>query len=104
MKVEPVFLDSTSVPADLKIDFNVRLALTCNQQWVSHPAHVDLMHTTRHFVVSIDPTGLQPGAHSAYIKAYDVNEVSMKMMSWASVTFLLFLPDSLKRVTCSRCP
>ena len=45
--------------------------------WVQHPDHLDLMYVTRHFLVHIDPKGLEPGAHSAYIKAYDVKNVRM---------------------------
>ncbi len=80
VRVEPVFLgDSSSVPPDNQIDFNLRLALSCQAPWVSFPAYLDLMYCTRHFVVSVDPSGLPPGVHSAYVKAYDVQDVS----SWS---------------------
>ena len=61
-----------------KIAFNMKLALNCDAPWVQHPEHLDLMYVTRHFLVYIDPKGLSPGAHSAYIKAYDVTNVSTK--------------------------
>ncbi len=74
VRVEPVFLDSSSVPPEHQIGFNLRLALTCGASWVSFPAYLDLMYCTRHFVVSVDPAGLEPGVHSAYVKAYDLQE------------------------------
>lgn len=52
----------------------MKFALCCSAGWVRCPDHLDLMYVTRHFLVAIDPTGLKPGVHSAYIKAYDVNE------------------------------
>ncbi len=76
VKVEPVFLNPTFTPAENQINFNLRLALTCQAPWVSFPPFLDLMYCSRHFIVSIDQSGLQPGAHSAYVKAYDVQDVS----------------------------
>ena len=82
MKVDPVFLDPENTAGDLKVAFNMKFALTCSStnsnsvsnSWVKHPEHLDLMYVSRHFLVAIDPTGLQPGVHSAYIRAYDVAE------------------------------
>ena len=76
MKVEPVFLDADKVDSERKIGFNLRLALTCDAAWVHCPTHLDLMYVGRHFVVSVDPTGLRAGeAQSAYVKAYDLDQV-----------------------------
>jgi tripeptidyl-peptidase-2 len=77
VKVDPIFLDSENVNNERKIEFNMKFALTCQESWVQHPEHLDLMYVTRHFLVYIDPKGLEPGAHSAYIKAYDVKNVSV---------------------------
>jgi len=71
IKIEPVFLDPENRPAKDKLGFNLRLVLTCSAGWVSHPAILDLMYTSRQFLISVDPTGLPPGAHSAYITAHD---------------------------------
>jgi len=71
VKIEPIFLDDENRPAKDKLDFNLRLTLTCTAGWVTHPAHLDLMYTSRQFLISIDPTGLPPGAHAAYITAHD---------------------------------
>ena len=40
---------------------------------MSHPSHLDLMYTNRHFLVKVDPTGLAPGAHQASIMALDAS-------------------------------
>ena len=45
--------------------------LTCSASWVHHPVHLDLMYTARNFLISVDPTGLPAGPHSAYINAFD---------------------------------
>jgi len=71
IKVEPLFLDTENRPAKDKQDFNIQFVLSCSAGWVSHPTHLDLMYTNRHFLVSVDPTGLAPGAHCAYITAHD---------------------------------
>jgi len=76
IKVEPLFLDHDNRLASDKQNFNVKFTLTCSAPWVSHPSHLDLMYTSRHFLVSVDPTGLAPGAHSAYITAYDASNPS----------------------------
>ena len=71
VKVEPLFLDNDNRPAKDKQNFNLKFALSCSSSWVSFPQHVDLMFTSRQFLVSVDPTGLAPGAHTAYITAHD---------------------------------
>ena len=71
IQVELLFLDTENRPAKDKQDFNIQFVLSCSAGWVSHPTHLDLMYTNRHFLVSVDPTGLAPGAHCAYITAHD---------------------------------
>merc|ERR1712013_32468 len=71
IKVEPIFVDHNNRPAADKQGFNRQFVMTCSAPWVSHPTHLDLMYCARHFLVHVDPTGLTPGAHSAYIHAYD---------------------------------
>merc|ERR1719431_1760913 len=71
IKVEPIFLDADHRAAADKQGFNRQFAMTCSSAWVSHPTHLDLMYCSRHFLVQVDPTGLPPGAHAAYISAYD---------------------------------
>ena len=70
VKVEPFFLDNDNRAAKDKQGFNLKLVLSCTESWVSHPQYLDLMFTSRHFLVSVDPTGLPPGAHTAYITAH----------------------------------
>ena len=74
-QVSPVFLDHKNVSADLKINFHLELVLTCPDSWVRYPDHLDLMYDTRSFDIFVDPTGLQPGVHSTYIKAFDAKKV-----------------------------
>ena len=71
VKIEPIFLDNDNRPAADKQSFNLRFGLSCSADWVSYPRHLDLMFTSRHFLVSVDPTGLPAGAHTAYITAHN---------------------------------
>ena len=73
-KVEPFFLNNDERSNDDKVGFNLRLNLACSAAWVKHPKHLDLMYSSRHFLVQIDPTGLEPGVHAAFINAYDSNQ------------------------------
>ena len=49
--------------------------MNCDASWVSYPDHLDMTFKFRNFLVKIDPTGLKPGVHSAYIKAYQSGNV-----------------------------
>ena len=71
VKVEPFFLDNDNRTNDEKVNFNLRFNMTCSAAWVKHPKHLDLMFSARHFLVQVDPTGLEPGVHSTFINAYD---------------------------------
>lgn len=72
IKVEPFFLNDEGRSNDEKVNFNLRISLGCSATWVKHPKHLDLMYTSRHFLVQIDPTGLEPGVHNAFVNAYDM--------------------------------
>jgi tripeptidyl-peptidase-2 len=74
IKIEPFFLDPDNRQAQDKINFNMKFALGCTATWVKHPSHLDLMYTVRHFLVQVDPTGLDKGVHTTYINAYDANQ------------------------------
>ena len=71
IQVELLFLDTENRPAKDKQDFNIQFVLSCSAGWVSHPTHLDLMYTNRHFLASVDPTGLTSGAHRAYITPHN---------------------------------
>lgn len=74
IKVEPFFLDNDKRSNDDKVAFNLRFSLACSAPWVKHPKHLDLMFSARHFLVQVDPTGLEPGVHAAYVSAYDAQQ------------------------------
>ena len=92
-QVDPIFLDPDNVDGDLKVAFNMKFALTCSStinssvsnSWVKYPDHLDLMYVSRHFLVAVDPTGLPPGVHSAYVRAYDVTEPNKVSMYFNNV-------------------
>ena len=74
IKVEPIFIDPDSRSNEEKVNFNQRIAFGCSSAWVKYPKHVDVMYTARHFLIQIDPVGLEPGVHSAYVYGFDANE------------------------------
>ncbi|CAH0562147.1 unnamed protein product [Brassicogethes aeneus] len=76
VSVEPCFLDSDNVPAEEKINFNLKLTLTCNAEYVSFPGYLDISNVARLFAVKIDVTGLTEGVHGTFINAYDSASIS----------------------------
>ncbi|XP_017768276.1 PREDICTED: tripeptidyl-peptidase 2 [Nicrophorus vespilloides] len=75
VSVEPFFLDSMDVTPQMKINFNLKLALVCKASYVQHPKHLDLSNLSRVFSVQIDTAGLDQ-LSSTVIEAYDVNCVA----------------------------
>ncbi|XP_060515966.1 tripeptidyl-peptidase 2 [Cylas formicarius] len=76
VSVEPHFLNEDEVPADKKINFNIKLVLTCSSHYVEFPKHLDLSNFSRMFSVKIDTSSLAEGLHSTFINAYDINCVA----------------------------
>ncbi|KAH8285044.1 hypothetical protein KR054_004277 [Drosophila jambulina] len=73
VNIEPVFLNEKEADPKDKFNFNVRLNLIASQPWVQCGAFLDLSYGTRSIAVRVDPTGLQPGVHSAVIQAFDTD-------------------------------
>lgn len=71
VSVEPRFLNEDEVPAEEKIDFNMKLALTCPLECVQYPKHLDLSNVARTFGIDIDTSALPDGLHSTFVSAYD---------------------------------
>ena len=70
--VEPFFRQSNCISANVKIAFNLRLALVCNSSFVSNPSHLDLCNLARAFTIKIDTSGLSNQVYTTSIDAYDV--------------------------------
>ncbi|EDW59973.2 tripeptidyl-peptidase 2 [Drosophila virilis] len=75
VNIEPVFFNDKEVDPKEKFNFNVRLSLLPSQPWVQCGSFLDLSYGVRSIVVRIDPTSLQPGVHSAVVRAYDTDNV-----------------------------
>ena len=73
VQVEPVFHDDAD--NQLKIDFEMRLKLKCDVEWVSMAENFMVMHEPRTFEIRVDPVDLKPGLHLTEIVAY--NSASM---------------------------
>ncbi|KAM8713905.1 hypothetical protein ACLKA7_014119 [Drosophila subpalustris] len=73
VNIEPVFFNDKEADPKDKFNFNVRLNLIPSQSWVQCGSFLDLSYGVRSIVVRIDPTSLQPGVHSAVVKAYDTD-------------------------------
>ncbi|XP_077291266.1 tripeptidyl-peptidase II [Arctopsyche grandis] len=79
--IEPFFATDFKNPEGLdanfkKINFNLKIVLVCDADWVKAPEYLDLMNVTRSFPVQISPEGLPPGVHCTSIKAYDIKCVA----------------------------
>lgn len=71
VSVEPHFLDTDNVPAKLKIYYNQRFVLLCDETYVNTPTHLDVSNMPRSFSVTLDVVHLEPGLHYTSIKAFD---------------------------------
>jgi tripeptidyl-peptidase-2 len=71
VQIEPIFLDHDNRPAKDKHEFNMELVFSCSASWVTHPTHLNCHLTNRMILLRVDPTGLAPGAHCAYVTAHD---------------------------------
>lgn len=52
-----------SSDANEKIALNLHISLVCDVSWVSCPAHLELMNSSRSITVKLDPRGLREGVH-----------------------------------------
>ncbi|XP_044764986.1 tripeptidyl-peptidase 2 [Coccinella septempunctata] len=95
ISIEPHFLKSDSVPAQEKINFNLRLALTCDASFIDIPSHLDLSNTTRMITVKVNTGGLKPGVHSSWIKAYDRSNIEKGPLFKVPTTVII--PEELNK-------
>lgn len=72
ISVEPFFLNPEQVEPSKKINFNIKVALTCKASFVSHPSHLDLSNLARIFAIKLDTSGLPVGIHHTSIDGFDV--------------------------------
>lgn len=69
--VEPVFMYK-SVENEEKIKFNIRVALSCNVDWVQTATHLELTNGTKQFTIKINPRALPTGVHFTQVLGYDI--------------------------------
>lgn len=88
ISIEPVFLDSENMAPEKKIDFQMSIALVCNQPWISCPSHLEMMNIERLFSVRVDPSGLSEGVHNTSVQGYDVSCVEKGPVFQLEVTVI----------------
>lgn len=71
VSVEPHFLNEDEVLPEKKIQFNMKLVLTCSSDFVQFPKHLDLSNMMRTFSVDIDTSAVPEGLHTTFVNAYD---------------------------------
>ncbi|XP_066157913.1 tripeptidyl-peptidase 2 isoform X2 [Euwallacea fornicatus] len=71
VSVDPRFLNEDDVPAEAKIQFNMKLVLTCSSDYVEFPKHLDLSNVARMFAIHIDTSATPEGLHTTFVNAYD---------------------------------
>lgn len=86
--IDPVFFNEMETEPQQKFSFNMRLNLISSQPFVQCGAYLDLSYSLRALTVKIDPTGLQPGVHTANIRAYDTNCVQKGALFEIPVTIV----------------
>ena len=69
-----------------KIDFEMQFKITSTASWVSVPEHFMLMNNGRSFKVSVDPSGLSQGVHTAKICGSDAEHLERGVIWSCPVT------------------
>eukprot|EP00039_Didymoeca_costata_P004104 m.71341 g.71341 ORF g.71341 m.71341 type:complete len:1235 (+) comp12238_c0_seq1:40-3744(+) len=68
--VQPLFHEDA--PKQDLIDFEMRIRLACDCDWVKLPEMLLCNASAKNFKVNVDPCNLTPGLHGTFIKGYDV--------------------------------
>lgn len=71
VSIEPVMFNDKFATLNSKLGFNIRLTLVSTEPWVQCGNFLDLCYMSRAINVRVDPTALQPGVHSARVKAFN---------------------------------
>lgn len=87
--IEPYFLNSDNVPAEVKQNFNLRLAITHDASYVKAPTYLDLSNCSREFEVKVDTSGLEPGVHNTFITGYDRYNIDKGPMFRLPITVII---------------
>ncbi|KAL1492743.1 hypothetical protein ABEB36_010950 [Hypothenemus hampei] len=76
VSVEPHFFNEDQVSPEKKINFNMKLVLTCSSDFVECPKHLDLSNVARMFAININTESLTEGLYTTFVHAYDTNCVA----------------------------
>ena len=76
-----------------KINMELRFRLEATAPWVTTPDVFELMHNGRSFKIQVDPTGLDPGVHTAKVLAYDTSRPGAGVMFSLPITVVKTLPQ-----------
>ena len=87
VRVQPVFHEDADNRK--KVDYQVRIKLDCEADWVSHPDFVVMMHGGRTFEVQIDGRTLKPGPHYTEVLGYDSAHPGMGPIFRVPVTVIV---------------
>ena len=69
--INPVFHRDTK-PSE-KINFEKRLRLQCDADWVEHASQILLANSSERITVKVDPTRLEPGVHYTEVVGTDAD-------------------------------
>ncbi len=83
----PVFHRDTK-PSE-KINFEKRLLLQCNVDWVEHASQILLANDSERITVKVDPTGLAPGVHYTEVVGTDADAPQRGALVRVPVTVII---------------
>ncbi len=83
----PVFHRDTK-PSE-KINFEKRLLLQCNADWVEHASQILLANDSERITVKVDPTGLAPGVHYTEVVGTDADAPQRGALVRVPVTVII---------------
>ena len=75
-----------------QIDFEKQFSLSSTADWVVAPDHFMLMNGGRSFKIDVDPTGLEPGVHTASVIGTDAVKPERRALFTLPITVVKPLP------------
>lgn len=87
--------DTVDIETQLKrVEYEMKFALQSTVSWVQAPDYLMLMNNGRSFKITIDPTKLDAGVHTAKILAYDSNSPEAGPRFFVPITILKPLAEN----------
>ncbi|KXS13983.1 subtilisin-like protein [Gonapodya prolifera JEL478] len=93
--VRPKFPNEENGDQERKLALEVQLELSTTAAWVQAPKNVLLNHGGKTFNIRVDPSGLAPGLHCAFVLAHDTSSPDLGPLFRVPITICKPHPPSV---------